>query len=49
MLAKCWQLLSAGEVVNGGFDARLEHRSAAMKPQANSKPAECLREARKLV
>jgi hypothetical protein len=31
MLAKCWQLLSAGEVVNGGFDAQLEHRSAAMK------------------
>jgi len=27
MLAKCWQLLSAGEVVNGGFDSRLEHHS----------------------
>jgi hypothetical protein len=30
-------------VVNGGFDARLEHRSAAMKPQASTEPAECLR------
>jgi hypothetical protein len=27
MLAKLWQLLSAGEVVNGDFDARLEQRS----------------------
>ena len=27
MLAKLWQLLSAGEVVNGGFDALLERRS----------------------
>ena len=27
MLVKCWQLLSAGEVVNGGFDALLERRS----------------------
>ena len=27
MLAKCWQLLSAGEVVNRDFDAQLEHRS----------------------